>query len=179
MSRENQNSEPFVDRRACNSGITSGGRRKADRRLFGPAGKKAKIGFAVSCVLSAGILAWAFTLPFRHDNDMVTLDGENARQTNLDVRQVSRSSDNYSNEEYTQWMMSLEEDLKFELAEKERQPKDVPDSVDAKANWKSGLKRRVQQVKGLTEAADGEIRKGTIEWDAQQELRAYLKDAPR
>jgi hypothetical protein len=166
------------DRRSTQSGIKSGGRRKSDRRLVN-VGKKGRLWIAISFGVSACVLAWAFSLPFRGNQALVSFGAAEDHSDPLDVSPVSRSRRITANEDYVQSMLQLDRELKMQLAAKNASPKQLAGKPEARNHWRKQLKRRVEDVKLLTESAAGEIRKGTIEWHAQQELREFLNDAPQ
>ncbi len=177
MSENKQRAEQqFVERRSRSAGIKSGGRRKSDRRWL-YSGKKSRIWIAISFGVSAFILAWAFTLPFR-GNAGVSFDGPEAKSADVNANPVGYSSDGMANDQYVQQMMALDLDLQRKILEKQRKPKDLPDHQQARSHWKQGLRQRVEDVKLLVKMADGEIQKGAIEWQSQKDLRDYLEDAP-
>lgn len=177
-NKKRSDGKPFVDRRNQKAGITSGGRRKADRQLIDIGGKKGKILIAISFGFSACVLLWAFSLPFRGDNGVTFGDNEE-KNADVDVRPVSLKPDRHSNDQYVQEMLMLEDDLLRKVAEKNRVRKDLPGNYQAKKAWKRGLAQRVRDAKILAKVAEGEIEKGTIEWHAQQDLKEYLEDVPQ
>ncbi len=165
------------ERRATRTGIKSGGRRKSDRKFF-DTGKTGRLWIAFSFGLSACILAWAFSLPFRGNKSMVTFGDSETHGDPLGVNPVSRSSRETANENYVHSMLQLDRELKMQVAAKQASPKNLPGKTEARNHWRKRLKNRVEDLKLLTDSVDGKIKKGSIEWHAQQELQKFLEDAP-
>jgi hypothetical protein len=181
MSEENNRTEkPFVDRRKNRDGITSGGRRKSDRRYVEAGSRKTRVVFATSCILSTCILIWAFSLPFRGDNAVATFANKDANNAGgLEASTVSRTE---TDGQYLQEVMFLEEDLKRQLAKKRKSsksPRNLTGADEAKAAWNRGLEKRYREAKLLADLSEEKVIEGTIEWHAQMELQEYLEDAPQ
>ncbi len=176
-NKKRSDQKTLVERRSSDAGIKSGGRRKSDHRLI--EGKKSRKWFALSFCVSACILAWAFSLPFRGEESIISFGGSDKDNAELEARPVSHSADRVANDQYVQQMLALEEDLKAQLAASRNESKNSRGKDHAKSQWRKGLERRLKDVRLLAELADGEIEVGTIQWHAQQDLKEYLQDVPQ
>lgn len=167
------------DRGQSTTGVAAGGRRDSDRPGILPRSNVAKLAIASSFLFSAGVMAWAFTIPFRSNSrvDRAALE-TGVQQARLEY-EASLSSD-----EYIDYTRNLDRRL-LDQAKKRSARVSVPDHRDATTAWEKRVATKQRLIKEMFEEAgeqqSGEQRfaKGSVQWQYQQEVEAAGDDAPR
>lgn len=164
------------DRGAREDGIQAGGRRKTDRPHAMPRSSVAKIAIACSFFFSTGLLAWAFTLPFRSGS----LD-DGAKLKNLPEAELANLEyeARLSSQAYVQYTRDIDRRLLDRVRDKEGSPSQGPSRPEVRKNWEKRMQARKQQLEVMREEFGGkEFKEGTIEWQNQQDLEKVIDDAP-
>lgn len=156
-------------------------RRESDNASSLPRSNTVKLAIVCSFLFSIGLVAWAFTLPFRSGD----LPSGLAGAANLDgVPQAELASMEYearlSPQEYVQYTRDLDRRLLNRVADKYDQERPQWDAKQKiRKQWKKSVARRVEQLKVMRKENGGKaFTKGTIEWQNQQELEKIINDAP-
>jgi hypothetical protein len=123
--------------------------------------------------MSALILGWAFTLPFRKPGrslvSSTTSDG-NAPQLELSERIKQRRT---SAEEFRKTAIALDREFMRSLAKKREAKADVPGKREVKAHWKRHVKLVKKQLEQLKDAEEG-----SLERQHRESLVESLQDGP-
>ncbi len=166
------------DRGGKQSGIQEGGRRKSDRPRALPRSKAASIAIACSFLFSLGLIAWAFTLPFRSG----TLDG---LQKTRDIPEAELVNMEYeaqlSNQAYVQYGRDLDHDLikKVRAKERDRLSGDLPTPRENRKKWEQGIEQRHRVLQNMRkENGSEDFLEGTIQWQNQKDFEKLLEDEP-
>ena len=182
MANSNQQpsrEQPARNRRAGDltghsSGSSAGGRRAADEARILPRSNFAKVAMACSYLFSLGLLAWAFTLPFRSGDPTGRLDG---------ISESDRAKLEYearlSPEEYVQYVRRIDRKLMDQLRDRNEVRHPVPSLEDSRDVWNRRQTKHQQLLKTMRKEAGGKgFEKGTVEWEYQQELEKVRDDSP-
>lgn len=166
------------DRTGRPGGVQAGGRRKSDRANALPRSNAAKIAIACSFLFSTGLVAWAFTLPFRSGslgNDSKLKNLPQAELANLEY-EARLSADAYV--DYTR---NLDRRLLDRVQDKYHTgPQQPQTNRESLRTWQEGVARRKQQLEEMQKDLEGKpFEKGTIQWQNQQDLEKIAEDAPR
>ena len=164
------------ERRANRGGIRSGGRRKVDQK---PVGRATKVWFAISLLVTFGIIGWSFSKPFRsggsfasHATDAPQFDSRVGREIQLDPEYKMSAA------EYRDHVMQFEDDLLNEYEAKTVVPKNLPSKDEALTYQEKAVKSveaELAILKELEETDDG-FDRNSIEWSAVTNRRKQLAD---
>ncbi len=138
--------------------------------------KSSQIWIALSFGLSALILGWGFTLPFRQPGDpLVTSGGGSSSPTSLAQDLADRIEQRRSAaEEFRQAAIALDQEF-MRTVEKKRGTKEdkLPGIVEARANWERHVAKVHDQLRQLKKCAEG-----SLEAAYRDELAESLDDGP-
>jgi hypothetical protein len=136
--------------------------------------KSSKIWIALSFVLSAVILGWGFTLPFRQPGDPLVTSGGGS-PTSLAQDLADRIEQRRSAaEEFRQAAIALDQEF-MRAVEKKRGTKrnKLPGIVEVRANWERRVAKVQTQLRQLNNAPEG-----SLEATYRDELAESLNDGP-
>ena len=132
---------------------------------------KTRIWFFLSVVVSLGIFAWGFSLPFRSGGSLRLDSGKRtagaASMVGEDISDLSSDA-----AEFRAAAIALDREFMRARREKTRL-QEVPGKVEVKRAWNRRLERARRQVKEI-----GEAKEGTLQWQERQELIKSLEDGP-
>ena len=132
---------------------------------------KSRIWFMASVVLSLGIIAWSFTLPFRAGG---SLRMDSGKRTGGSISVGGEGSSDFSSDAKEFRAAAIAMDQEFMRARREKSRlKTVPGRTEVRRAWNRRVERVRREVKGL-----GNPEQGTVQWQERQELISLLDDAP-
>jgi hypothetical protein len=138
--------------------------------------KSSKVWIALSFTLSALILGWAFSLPFRQSDTSLVSSASTEEQSEA-FRKSEQIRERRSNaDEFRQAAIALDEKFMQSIREKrdaeKRRPR--PGINESREHWQRHLKLVKKELQTYRYAKEG-----TVEWDHKQSLLKSLADAPR
>ncbi|MFK8110609.1 MAG: hypothetical protein AB8B91_00315 [Rubripirellula sp.] len=132
-----------------------------------------KLWIGLSFLLSACILAWTFTLPFRTEGGLVSSVTKTDFQPEpLELIDQVRQKRTEA-EDYRQAALELDEKLMRAVAEKNTKPENLPGIEQSRDRYE----RRKQSVRKQLLLL-GVPEEGTPEWNYAKKLLESLQDAP-
>lgn len=163
-----QSTPPSVseDRRKNAEGITAGGRRQSDKT----AKAASKKWFIASMLLTAGIMAWTFTIPFRNrsQSPMVTWGSNDPTGTQ-----------GYSSKEveaYVREIKAIEQDLQLSLRERREARYEGPSEREVKKKIKQYSQKMYDESQEILKTVEGKPEEGTVQWERLKELKEISED---
>ena len=129
----------------------------------------------MSFTLSALVLGWAFSLPFRHTGTPMvsSAKGEADSQAFRRMEQIRERRSNA--EEFREAAIALNEEFMRSIRKKrEAEKRDRPGIQESKEHWQRHVTLVHKQLNELRDA-----REGTLEWAYRQSLEESLEDGPR
>ncbi|WP_182868700.1 hypothetical protein [Stieleria mannarensis] len=164
------------DRTGRQHGVQAGGRRKADRAAALPRSNFAKYAMVCSFLFSTGLIAWAFTLPFRSGAGRGDGRGLGATQATLaDLEYEAR----LTAQEYVSYSRDLDRRLLSRVRDKNRPTNSGLTKPELHQKWREGVEKRKQQLRQmLKDSGEESFKEGTIEWQTLQDLEKIIRDAP-
>jgi hypothetical protein len=137
--------------------------------------KSSKVWIALSFTLSALILVWAFSLPFRQSSTSL-VSSTNAEEPSDAFRRSAQIAQRRSNaEEFRQAAIALDKKFMQSIRKKrdaENRPR--PGINDSRERWQRHVKSVNRELRAFRNAKEG-----TLEWDYRQTLLRSLEDGPQ
>ena len=164
------------DRGDSDGGIQAGGRRYSDSRRTLPRSNAAKIAIACSFFFSTGLIAWAFTLPFRSGS--LSNVSQHANLSNAERAKLEYEA-SLSPKAYVQYAEDIDRRLidqvrNASLAQPARQSK-----RQLRRDWEKRMEKHRRQIEAIRKQIEaGDIQKGTIEWQNLKDLEKLVEDEP-
>lgn len=164
------------DRGASNGGIETGGRRQSDTPHAMPRSNAGKIAIACSFFFSAGLIAWAFTLPFRSSGDAeIGLQGNLPQAELANLEYEARLSP----QAYVDYTRQIDRRLLDQVQDKRRKDWDVPTAQQTREKWGKSIENRKEQlIKIRKGAGENGYHKDSIEAQYEREAQQVMQDAP-
>ncbi|QEF96815.1 hypothetical protein Mal15_08450 [Stieleria maiorica] len=164
------------DRTGQQRGVQAGGRRKTDRAAALPRSNFARYAIVCSFLFSTGLIAWAFTLPFRSGAGRGDGRGLGATQATLtDLEYEAR----LTADQYVDYTRDLDRRLLSRVRDKNRPTRSGLTKRELHQKWSEGVEKRKQQFhQMLKDSGEESIKEGTIEWQTLQDLQKVISDAP-
>ena len=157
-------------------GAQAGGRRQNDQSRALPRGKKARLAIAASFLFSTCLVIWSFSMPFRSGSL-----GHEERLKNLPEAELAslEYEAKLSAQAYVDYTRDLDRRLLDRVQDKYRVATPPKTRTELVKKWEKGIERRKQQLREMEqELGEETFKKGTIEWQNQQDLEKILGDAP-
>jgi hypothetical protein len=136
----------------------------------------AMIAIIGSFTFSAGLMAWAFSLPFR-SGSLSSVDS----LEHLPEAELARLEPEarLSPEAYVDYAWEKDRRLLEQVREKYRVDRQWSSQSVKRQSWRARVQRRKNQLAKMRgELGEKEFPKGTIEWQNQLELQKIIEDAP-
>ena len=137
--------------------------------------KGSKVWIALSFTLSALVLGWAFSLPFRQTGTPI-VSSATGDDPNQPFRRLEQIRERRSNaEEFREAAIALNEEFMRSIRKKrEAEKRDRPGIQESKEHWQRHVTLVHKQLKELDDAEEG-----SLAWAYRQSLEESLEDGPR
>ncbi|QDV46545.1 hypothetical protein Enr13x_64540 [Stieleria neptunia] len=164
------------DRTGHRGGVQAGGRRESDRNHTLPRSNVARFTILASFLFSTGLVAWAFTLPFRSGSLAGRGNGRaSADATLTGLEYEARLSD----EEYVNYTRDIDRRFLARVQDKNRPQTPGQTKDELHQEWQQRVEKRKAQLRQMVKASGEKVpREGTIEWQTWKDLEKIISDAP-
>jgi hypothetical protein len=170
-----------TDRRKNHSGIEQGGRRGTDHGKVIPKNKFLTLAIYGSLIVSLGLIAWAFTMPFVEGTVGNSLSSNKIRNADLADMEYEAK---LTVAEYVDYCRARDENLLEQVRNKNKADRPAPSEQARRQKWRDGINEANARFRNMvkryeSEKAEGKvIVKGTVEWEQQRYLQKIVQDLP-